>query len=295
MPLLLLLLIAVVVGALGALAAQRYQRASASAPAPTVEIALEVGAQARRHPRLRKVLALRLDPRRITGLALTLALVVIVAGGLVLAALAVIVRDTRALAGIDSGVATWGDRHATDVSTQGLKLITSLGETWMVVFVGAMLALVEMRRTRSRWVIPFLLAVLAGDKLLTSTIKHLVDRVRPDIHAAAATLGPSFPSGHSSTAAAFWAAAALVVARWCSPRARPALAALAVGIAVAVGLSRVLLDVHWLTDVIAGLALGWAWFGACAIAFGGRLLRFGSATEIAARTAGVFSATSGPD
>ena len=40
-----------------------------------------------------------------------------------------------------------------------------------------------------------------------------------------------------------------------------------------------LLDVHWLSDVVAGLALGWAWFAACAIAFGGRLLRFGATAE----------------
>ena len=43
--------------------------------------------------------------------------------------------------------------------------------------------------------------------------------------------------------------------------------------------SRVLLDVHWLSDVIAGLFLGWAWFAVCAIAFGGRLLRFGAEAE----------------
>jgi membrane-associated phospholipid phosphatase len=54
------------------------------------------------------------------------------------------------------------------------------------------------------------------------------------------------------------------------------LVGLAVGIAVAVAASRVLLDVHWLTDVIGGLALGWAWFAACAVAFGGRVLRFGA-------------------
>jgi membrane-associated phospholipid phosphatase len=63
------------------------------------------------------------------------------------------------------------------------------------------------------------------------------------------------------------------------------LTALAAGIAVAVAASRVLLDVHWLTDVIAGLALGWAWFAVCAIAFGGRLLRFGVAAEVAGRAA----------
>jgi undecaprenyl-diphosphatase len=58
-----------------------------------------------------------------------------------------------------------------------------------------------------------------------------------------------------------------------------------VGIAVAVATSRVLLDVHWVSDVIAGLALGWAWFCVCAIAFGGRILRFGAAAETAARAA----------
>ena len=41
---------------------------------------------------------------------------------------------------------------------------------------------------------------------------------------------------------------------------RALLAGGAVGIAVAVAASRVLLDDHWLSDVIAGLALGWAWF-----------------------------------
>ena len=40
--------------------------------------------------------------------------------------------------------------------------------------------------------------------------------------------------------------------------------------------TRVLLGVHWLTDVLAGLAVGWAWFALWSIAFGGRLLEFGA-------------------
>jgi undecaprenyl-diphosphatase len=48
---------------------------------------------------------------------------------------------------------------------------------------------------------------------------------------------------------------------------RAALAAGAVIIAVSVAASRALLGVHWLTDVLAGLALGWGWFALVVLAF----------------------------
>src|SRR6185295_16734735 len=94
-----------------------------------------------------------------------------------------------------------------------------------------------------------------------------------------------FPSGHSSTAASFYAALALILARRRSARVRALLAGSAGAIAVAVAASRVLLDVHWLSDVIAGVMLGWAWFALCAVAFGGRRLRFAEPLERAAAEA----------
>jgi membrane-associated phospholipid phosphatase len=281
MPLLLLLLIAVLSGLGAALLTRLYPR-RAVAP-PVVEAAFEAGRHAAGPAGRRGLRAARLDPEKATGLALTLALVAVLAGGVVLALLAVVVRSTDALAGIDSSVADWGDRHATAWSHDGLTLVTDLGETWTVVAVAVAVAVVEIARTRSRWVAPFLLAVILGDKLLTEAVKQLVDRARPALEPVAATLGPSFPSGHSSTAAASWAAFALVAGCWWGRRAWPALAGVAVGIAVGVALSRVFLDVHWLTDVLGGLALGWAWFAVCAIAFGGRILRFGAAAQAAGR------------
>ncbi|QEC46506.1 phosphatase PAP2 family protein [Baekduia soli] len=268
MPFILLVVVACVAGALVALATARLHRPAALPPVD------------RAPSRLRDRLAPRLDREQATGLALTVAVVVVLAGGVVLAVLAVVVRSTDALSGIDSAVARWGDRHATGGSTQGLKLVTDLGETWLVVLAAVLVAAVELRRRGDRRVVPFLVLVIGGDKLVTTLVKTLIDRARPTLNPVAETLGPSFPSGHSSTAAAFWAAAALVAGRWCARRARPALAGAAAGIAVAVAASRVLLDVHWLTDVLGGLALGWAWFAVCAVAFGGRLLRPGGAPEV---------------
>ena len=65
-------------------------------------------------------------------------------------------------------------------------------------------------------------------------------------------------------------------------------------IAVAVAASRALLGVHWLTDVIGGLAVGWGWFLLVAIAFGGRAQRLGDPVtdQPAGRRGGATSRTS---
>jgi undecaprenyl-diphosphatase len=150
-----------------------------------------------------------------------------------------------------------------------------------VIGLAVVLGVVELQRTGGRWIVPFIVLVVAGEEAASTVIKDIVDRARPTFNPAAATLGPSFPSGHTTTAAAFYAAAALLLGRRHRRAARAAVTGGAVAIAVAVAASRVFLDVHWLTDVIGGLVLGWAWFAICGIAFGGRLLRFGAGAEVA--------------
>lgn len=286
MPVLLLFALALTVGLVVGFVAWRYPRIARPAAAPpTIETARKVGETVGRHPSLRSFLDARLDPAAATGLALTVAMIFSIGGGVLFGVLAYLVRTSSDLIGIDNGVAKWGSRHASTMSTHILNGVTQLGGIYTIVVLCIILAVVETVRERSVWVTPFIVAVMGGEEILTLTVKQLADRVRPTFNPAAATLGPSFPSGHSATAAAFWATAALLLGRWRSRPARALLAGLAAGIAVAVAASRVLLDVHWLSDVIAGLALGWGWFAVCAIAFGGRILRFGAAAETAARVA----------
>ena len=285
MPIIVLVLVAVAAGSAAALITWRYPRMSHRRASPSIGTAVRAGEAAGRHPRWRSTLARRLDPDTATGFALTLALLVIVAGGLVLAGLAHLVRGNSDLVRLDGSVERWADRHATDSSTNALQLLTDLGEPTVVAVMAAILAVVETLRRGSRWIAPFLLVVVAGNGLATTTIKELADRVRPALNPVAETLGPSFPSGHSSWSAAFFAAAALLISRGRGRTARALIAGAGVGLAVAVASSRALLGVHWLSDVLAGLSLGWAWFAACSVAFGGRLLRFGAGAEEAARAA----------
>lgn len=285
MPITLLLVIACAVGALVAIAVWRYPTMALVPTRPTATTTEMVGHELARHRSLRRLLLGRLDPTVATGLALTFALATITVGGLVLGVLAYLVRSSDRLIAVDESVAEWGFDHASDASDAGLKVVTTLGETWFAIVAAIVLAAFDYLRSRSRWVPLFLAIVILGQNVLTRTVKELADRVRPDLNPIAETLGPSFPSGHAATAAAFFAAAALVLGRGRRRAQRAVLAGAAVGVAVGVAGSRVLLDVHWLSDVIAGVALGWAWFAAVALAFGGRVLRFGAAAERASEVA----------
>ena len=240
--------------------------------------------EAASHPGLRRFLAPRLDPAAATGLALTLAFVVTIAGGVFFGVLAYLERTNAHLNRLDQSVAAWGHDHASVLSTHGLNIVTQLGATVTAILVCVALAVIETVRTRSPWIVPFLVVLMVGNEILFTTIKQLANRARPTLNPAAAGLGPSFPSGHSATAAALYAGAALLLSRRHGHVVRAVLTGVAVGLAVAVASSRVLLDVHWLSDVIAGLILGWVWFTICAVAFGGRLLRFGVPLEVAAET-----------
>ncbi|MGZ4309953.1 MAG: phosphatase PAP2 family protein [Gaiellaceae bacterium] len=277
-PVIVLLVVSAVAGVAAWLCARAaFRRWWGRAPAAAV------AEQVREHSAVGRFVHSRLDAEVLTGLALTLASAALVLAGIVVSLLAVLVRHSEALADLDSGAARWSHDHPGELTHRILVGVTSLASTQGVIVIVIVAGLIEWIRLPNRWLPVFLVLVTAGNSLLTYAVKDFIDRARPAIDPGAAALGPSFPSGHSSSAAALFAALALLAGRRRSAQVRAALIGVAAGLAVAVACSRVLLDLHWVSDVVAGLALGWGWFAACAIAFGGWLLRLGAPVEQAAR------------
>jgi membrane-associated phospholipid phosphatase len=229
--------------------------------------------------RAARFLRRRLDPEAATGLALTAALGLVFAMALGFGLVSDMVTSQTGLYRLDASAAAWGAEHATPTSTWLLGLLTWLGATVVVLAVTVALGLLEWLRRRRLAVLAFMVMVVAGQNLIANTVKALVDRERPPVPHLAPSSGFSFPSGHTAAAAATWAAVVLVLGRGRPVRVKAWLAAGAALVTVVVAASRVLLGVHWLTDVIGGAALGFGWFVVCAVAFGGALLHFGAPAE----------------
>lgn len=106
-------------------------------------------------------------------------------------------------------------------------------------------------------------AAVGGNGLLNRALKGLFGRARPAYEDAMSASGYSFPSGHTSGALVTYGMLAFLVCRLAPPRwHRPAVLA-SILIVATVASSRVLLRVHFASDVIAGAASGSAWLALC--------------------------------
>lgn len=136
------------------------------------------------------------------------------------------------------------------------RLLTHLGDVTTALAAALVAAAWLLWRGHRRRAI-LLLVIVASERLLVEAMKTGFDRARPDPagrHVAVHNM--AFPSGHSANAMAVWLAIALLAT---SPRLRLPAVALALTIAFVTGLCRLVLQVHWPSDVVGGWAFGAAW------------------------------------
>lgn len=183
----------------------------------------------------------------------------LVMAGATMAALAESGRTQGPWGALDDAV-TMALRDQADTAVlQGFAMLTHLGDTWVLTALTLAVA-GALWRQRRRLLATGWLVAMAGNGALTKILKNVFERVRPEhLHGIAQADGYSFPSGHSSASMVAYAMLAYLATRLL-PRAWHLPAVVAAGMLIfTTGWSRVVLQVHYPSDVLAGWLLGATW------------------------------------
>ena len=117
---------------------------------------------------------------------------------------------------------------------------------------------------KNKWMAIRTATVLLSSLLLMSILKRLIQRQRPPDPLVEGITNYSFPSGHAFMSVAFyglliWFASVYISNKWM----RRLVIAFLLLVIAAIGFSRIYLRVHYATDVIAGICIGFVWLDFC--------------------------------
>jgi undecaprenyl-diphosphatase len=167
----------------------------------------------------------------------------------------------------DAGAQQWAQDHVSAPMREVLHGLTAAGDVrWLavlVLLVAGWLALGAQGPALWTWVF-----FIGLNGLVVRLLKNLLDRARPEVLHEMLTSGASFPSGHTSGAVVVYGLLWLVLRGRLAPAASRALAWLCGALVVAIALSRILLQAHFASDVLAGALLGLAWCALAAMVLG---------------------------
>lgn len=186
-----------------------------------------------------------------------------IAGTWAFASLATHVRSGATQA-FDDAVMRWMGAHQIPWLKTAMVQLTALGTAvvvMMVVFVAALF----LWLTKHKHSAALLLATTSVGIILNGMLKDVFHRTRPQIFPwGTDAFTSSFPSGHAMSAAVVYGTVAYLAARLQRTRlARTITIAIALILVVLISLSRVYLGVHYPSDTLAGVTIGFAWAGFC--------------------------------
>jgi len=156
----------------------------------------------------------------------------------------------------------WVNTHIVDIQTPSLTttlaFITNLsglvGNSIFAIFVILFLSYKKWYKERLFYLLSF-----SGAVILFGGIKQIVARARPHSDLIE-VINYSFPSGHSTlTMTTSLLVYFIFVRKLTSPLAKNSLLAVCITWAIFIAFTRVYLNVHWLSDIVAGLTLGIFW------------------------------------
>ncbi len=176
------------------------------------------------------------------------------------------VKDTgKNVTPFDRSILYWMRRHRTRRRTQAAKVLARLGSPPLIVGIGLGSALVGLfwRKWRgAAWTMPI---AIMGAGVIIQGVKLIIKRPRPSFFTPLLhETGYSFPSGHSLIAMVVYGlfgyfALGETHNKWIRLTIRIGTASLV----IAIGVSRVYVEVHYPTDVLAGWTAGVPWLIAC--------------------------------
>jgi membrane-associated phospholipid phosphatase len=206
----------------------------------------------------------RVSPQGYLGLHLTLGALLLIAATALFGTIAEDVVQRHPLTVMDAQVATWLHAHATPGLTTVMLFITSLGAPAMVGSIVSLLTVYLF--ARRRWYrLLALIVVVPGGMLLNVLLQSAFHRTRPQFSDPILLLTTySFPSGHTMAATVLYGLLAAFAVWTLSAWRWRVLAVLIAGFLITlVGLSRLYLGAHYLSDVLAAVAEGLAWLALC--------------------------------
>ncbi len=172
------------------------------------------------------------------------------------------VAEHDGISGLDQPALNDAIALRTVTNTRLLTWFTHLGGPVGMTIIASLITIAMVWRWRSRTPLILMLIAVAGSLAMTTVGKAVVGRARPPLSEAVPPYeyAFSFPSGHALNSTVIAGMVAYLLARRLRTHwARVVTVLVAVVWALAMGLSRVFLGHHWLTDVMFGWLIGAAW------------------------------------
>lgn len=159
----------------------------------------------------------------------------------------------------------WLHEHSSRALVSAFEVFTWAGSVPVLALLTVGVALLLLRQGRVDEAALLSLGAL-GIELVNPLLKLIFHRPRPEL-AYVHLDSYSFPSGHAAGSAAVYALVLYLLARHATVRWQLLAATAYVALVATIGFSRLYLEVHYLSDVLAGLSLGAAWASGCLLLY----------------------------